>query len=365
MGAGAAAAGTGGNGQPPAGYPADGYGDSGDYADDDEYYDDDDYEDEDRQRSRWVPILWTLLVLALLGGGGWAAYNFLSNEETPQAAPEETRVSVPDVANKSREEAESALESAGLSYDVTERTHESIPRGSAIATEPAAGSSVPSGTNVKLVISSGKEITEVPDLTGMNTSDARAALDKAGLTLNSQVQEEASDDQPAGAVITQSPAQGSQVSKGTKVSITVSTGPENVRVPIVSGQSEEDARSNLESAGFTVVVNRVDSTEPEGQVISASNEGESLAPGSEITLEVSKGNQFVMPSLQGKSYDSAFRLLQEAGWRGSASQISRKDVKTNDIARVDQIAQQSIHAGDKVDRNSDVVLDVYTFSLLP
>jgi len=205
----------------------------------------------------------------------------------------------------------------------------------------------------------------VPDLTGMNTSDARAALDKAGLTLNSQVQEEASDDQPAGAVITQSPAQGSQVSKGTKVSITVSTGPENVRVPIVSGQSEEDARSNLESAGFTVVVNRVDSTEPEGQVISASNEGESLAPGSEITLEVSKGNQFVMPSLQGKSYDSAFRLLQEAGWRGSASQISRKDVKTNDIARVDQIAQQSIHAGDKVDRNSDVVLDVYTFSLLP
>lgn len=365
MGAGAAAAGTGGNGQPPAGYPADGYGDSGDYADDDEHYDDDDYKDEDRQRSRWVPILWTLLVLALLGGGGWAAYNFLSNEETPQAAPQETRVSVPDVANKSREEAESALESAGLSYDVTERTHESIPRGSAIATEPAAGSSVPSGTNVKLVISSGKEITEVPDLTGMNTSDARAALDKAGLTLNSQVQEEASDDQPAGAVITQSPAQGSQVSKGTKVSITVSTGPENVRVPIVSGQSEEDARSNLESAGFTVVVNRVDSTEPEGQVISASNEGESLAPGSEITLEVSKGNQFVMPSLQGKSYDSAFRLLQEAGWRGSASQISRKDVKTNDIARVDQIAQQSIHAGDKVDRNSDVVLDVYTFSLLP
>ena len=354
MGAGGAAAGNGTHGQPPAGY-----------SDDDEYYDDDYYEDEDRQRSRWVPILWTLLVLAMFGGGGWAAYNFLSTQDSPQAAPQETRVSVPDVANKSREEAESALESAGLSFDVTERTHESIPRGYAIATEPAAGSSVPSGTNVKLVISSGKEITEVPDLTGMNTSDARAALDKAGLTLNSQVQEEASDDQPAGAVITQSPAQGSQVSKGTKVSITVSTGPKNVRVPIVSGQSEEDARSNLESAGFTVVVNRVDSTEPEGQVISASHEGESLAPGSEITLEVSKGNQFVMPSLQGKSYDSAFRLLQEAGWRGSASQISRKDVKTNDIARVDQIAQQSIHAGQKADRNSDVVLDVYTFSLLP
>ncbi|WP_288812632.1 Stk1 family PASTA domain-containing Ser/Thr kinase [uncultured Corynebacterium sp.] len=336
-----------------------------------EEYDEDYYEDgedhyEDQQRSRWVPILWTVLILALLGGGGWLAYNFLTpaDEEQPQVQ-QETRISVPDVANLSREDAENALQKVGLPFDVTERTHESIPRGSAITTEPAPGSSVPSGTRVSLVLSSGKEITDVPDLTGMTTAEARGALEQAGLSLNSSVKEEPSDDAPSGSVITQSPAQGSQVSKGTKVSITVSTGPENIRVPIVTGQQEADARSNLESSGFTVIVQRVDSTEPEGLVISSSNEGEQLPKGSEITLQVSQGNLFQMPTLQGKDYGSALRLLQEAGWRGTPADLTRKDVNTPDLARVDEIAQQSVHAGQKIPRDTRITVDVYRFSLLP
>lgn len=347
-----------------AGDDADGYDYDEEYDPDyeDDEYDDEDFYDGSRRRSPWIPVLWTLLILALLGGGGWIAYNVLNE---PANTEQTTRVEVPEVENLTREEAEGALRRVGLEFDVTERSHESIERGRAIATEPAVGSSVPSGSKVTLVISGGKEITDVPDVTGMNTEQARKAFEKAGLVLNPQVQEDPSDDAPKGTVISQSPAQGSQVSKGTKVTITVSSGPEDVRVPVVSGQDEETARDNLESAGFTVVVQPVDSVEPEDTVISASSEGERLPKGAEITLQVSKGNLFTMPSLQGKSYDSAMRLLQEAGWRGSASQIKRKDVKTTDLARQDEISQQSIHAGEAAPRNASITLRVYTFSLLP
>ena len=162
---------------------------------------------------------------------------------------------------------------------VEETTHDKIARGKAIGTDPAANASVERGSEIKLLISSGREITDVPDLTGKTTEEAVKLLKGAKLALNQEVKEEASDDVPKGKIITQTPPQGSQVSAGTKVTITVSTGPEDVRVPVVTGQQVEDARANLESSGFKVVVNQVDSVERKGQVLSASSEGEKLAKG--------------------------------------------------------------------------------------
>ena len=339
----------------------DGYGD-GDYDDyDDEYYEDEYYDG--KSRRPWVPILWTLVVLALLGGGGYVAYTYLNNDEP--RTEETVKVAIPDVANLGRADAEKKLREANLEVDVTERSDAEIERGMAIGTEPEPGSSVPSGSRVTLVISSGKEITDVPDLTGLTTDAARQALIDAGLELNPQVREEPSSDTPAGQVVSQSPDQGSQVSKGTKVTITVSSGPEEIRVPVVTGQDLDDARSNLEAAGFVVLVNSVDSMEPENQVLSASSEGERLPEGSEITLTVSKGNQFEMPSLQGKKFNEVYRELQRAGWRGTPEQIKRRNVNTADLGRVDQVAQQSIRAGEPAGRDASITIDVYVFSLLP
>src|SRR5699024_5419099 len=185
------------------------------------------------------------------------------------------------------------------------------------------------------ILSSGKEITEVPDLTGKNTSEAAQLLKEAGLSLNNRVKEEPSDSVPEGQITEQSPAQGSQVSKGTKVTITVSTGPQEVRVPVVTGQDVEGARCNVESAGFTVNVHEVDCTEPEGKVLSVSDEGSHLREGSEVTLTVSRGNQFHMPNVSGKEFGQVFSTLRAAGWEGSPDKLRRVDVPTNDLGRVD------------------------------
>lgn len=366
--AGAAADGNGGG----DGYH-DGNYDDGEYYDgeydeyDDDYdgeYDDEYYEDEPKRRW-WAPIAWVAGIAAVIAGGYFAYQAFTGDEEPEKPIAEAEQVKIPMVANKDRAEAEKILEDAGFEVTVEETTHDKIARGKAIGTDPAANASVDRGTEIKLLVSSGREITDVPDLTGKTTEEAVQLLKDAKLVLNKEVKEDASDDVPKGKIITQTPPQGSQVSTGTKVTITVSTGPEDVRVPVVTGQQVEDARENLESAGFKVVVHDVDSVERKGQVLSATSEGEKLAKGSEITLEVSLGNQFEMPSLQGKKFGDVFRELQAAGWRGTPDQLHRENKNTTDLGRVDEVAQQSIHSGEVIKRDEDITVTVYVFNLLP
>ena len=315
--------------------------------------------DKEPKRRWWIPVVAILAVLALLGAGTWA---YVASDRS--AATAET-VNVPDVKNLTQDEAERTLHDLGLELRVRERPHADIERGRVIRTEPGPNSSVPKGTEISLVVSSGKEITEVPDLTGKNTSEAAQLLKEAGLSLNNRVKEEPSDSVPEGQITEQSPAQGSQVSKGTKVTITVSTGPQEVRVPVVTGQDVEDARSNLESSGFTVIVNKVDSTEPEGKVLSVSDEGSHLREGSEVTLTVSRGNQFHMPNVSGKEFGQVFSTLRAAGWEGSPNKLRRVDVPTNDLGRVDRVARQKPSEGSALDKNATVTVDVFIFRLIP
>ena len=315
--------------------------------------------DEEPKRRWWIPVVAILAVLFLLGAGTWA---YIASDRS--AATAET-VNVPDVKNLTQDEAERKLHGLGLELRVRERPHADIERGRVIRTEPGPNSSVPKGTEISLVVSSGKEITEVPDLTGKNTSEAAQLLKEAGLSLNNRVKEEPSDSVPEGQITEQSPAQGSQVSKGTKVTITVSTGPQEVRVPVVTGQDVEDARSNLESSGFTVIVNKVDSTEPEGKVLSVSDEGSHLREGSEVTLTVSRGNQFHMPNVSGKEFGQVFSTLRAAGWEGSPDKLRRVDVPTNDLGRVDRVARQKPSEGATLDKNAPVTVDVFIFRLIP
>lgn len=341
----------------------DSYGEYGDYEDHSEH---EEYpEEHSHRRAKGRIALMTVAALALIGAGGYIGYELLSSEDPQdsQHVAEKKDVQIPDVANLSRDEAEQKLNDLGLNVEIDEVPHEQIPRDKAVGTDPAVGSTLPSGATVRLTISTGKELTEVPDLTGMTTEAASQALADAKLSLASNVSEEHSDSVPAGQVITQNPPQGSQVSAGTKVNITVSLGKETVRVPSVTGQSVETARSNLESAGFRVTVKEVDSSEPKDQVLGTSNEGEELDKGAEVTITVSRNNQFTMPSVTGKRFSEVSAILKEAGWQGS--QVNRSSVNTTDLLKVDQVADQSIQPGATVDKNASINVGVYVFSLIP
>ena len=182
-----------------------------------------------------------------------------------------------------------------------------------------------------------------------------------GLKLKSQVEEEPSDSVDAGKITSQSPGQGSQVSKGTEVAITVSTGAEKVRVPTVSGQQLDAAQDNLEGAGFTVNVQMVDSTEPENQVLSASDEGTQQPKGSTITITVSRGYQFTMPNLQNRNIDEVEGLLKDAGWTGS--NIQRDTVNTIDPLAIDRVVGQNDSPGSTVSKDATITVRVNVLGL--
>ena len=145
---------------------------------------------------------------------------------TIQVSKGEEKITVPDVRGKDENSAKSALSAAGLNVTVDTEYSDSVATGNVISQNPSAGTKVDSGAGVTIVVSLGKKPEEkasVPAVTNVSEENARQMISNAGLRPASQY--ESSDTVPAGYVIRCSPGVGSSVSKGTTVTITVSSGP--------------------------------------------------------------------------------------------------------------------------------------------
>lgn len=162
-------------------------------------------------------------------------------------------VAVPDVSNKSQDDAKSILEAAGFKVgNVRTVDNASIEKDKVVSTDPAANSKQTKGTIITLYISSG--MTKIPDnLIGQPKDSAIEQLKQAGLT-QITIENEYSDSIASGAVTRVDPGVGSTVEAGTAVTIWVSTGKQQISVPSVVGMSYANAKSLLESYGFQVTV---------------------------------------------------------------------------------------------------------------
>ncbi|HEY7046186.1 MAG TPA: Stk1 family PASTA domain-containing Ser/Thr kinase [Jatrophihabitantaceae bacterium] len=163
---------------------------------------------------------------------------------------------LPDVRGKSQDDAMSLLGQTHAKVTVTQHFDDSVPKGDAIGTDPAAGQQVRGNTPVTLIMSSGPELKDVPDVTGDNQDDATNTLQDAGFEVN--VVQQFSDSVDEGKVISQDPPGGQQLAKGHTVTITVSQGSQTVKVPdISSGTTASDARKTLQDAGLKVKIQSV------------------------------------------------------------------------------------------------------------
>jgi serine/threonine-protein kinase len=133
------------------------------------------------------------------------------------------RAIVPDVNGMTRQEAEAALEKAGLDAGEALERAGNGPRGQVLGSTPAAGAEVVLPAAVTLFVSTGPAGIQVPDLVGQTLTDARAMLEQVGLSAGA-VRLDSTALQPANTVLAQSPAAGSAVRAGTGVSLTVSAG---------------------------------------------------------------------------------------------------------------------------------------------
>jgi serine/threonine-protein kinase len=168
-------------------------------------------------------------------------------------------VLVPPVENLSQRQAIKELEDADLKVTIDREFSEKVKNDFAIRTVPAEGTEVTKGTRVRLLVSRGPEQVTVPDVTGLTRDSADSRLRDEGLDV---AVEEAESDVPEGDVISQSPGAGAKVTRGTTVTITVSTGRPKIDVPDVVGLSEERATAQLGGAGLTPVRQERTVTDP-------------------------------------------------------------------------------------------------------
>ncbi|BAS06647.1 serine/threonine-protein kinase PK-1 [Arthrobacter sp. Hiyo4] len=199
-----------------------------------------------RQKSRrrtWIATL-VIFTLLVLGGGGLWLYNTVN-----RPAPPPPKVAVPAVASLTESAALQELYGANLRPQIKRNKHETIPSGTAIGTDPVAGTSLDPNAEVILNISEGPSVVKIPEnLPGQTEAAARDILRQAGLVGAPSTTTANSATVPGGRVITTSPAPGQMVGPGTTVEIVISTG--KVSMPELRGRTRAEAETALKELGL-------------------------------------------------------------------------------------------------------------------
>jgi len=148
---------------------------------------------------------------------------------------------VPDIVGELRSDAEADISAAGLAVgEVKEQYSQTVGKDRVIRQTPAAGTELAKGSAVNFVVSLGKEQGEtstVPNVVNTPVTSARAAITAAGFVVGVETTKY-DDTVPAGWVMAQSPAGGTQSAAGAPVDLVVSLG-------TYQGPDAEEARALL------------------------------------------------------------------------------------------------------------------------
>ncbi|HEX2381659.1 MAG TPA: Stk1 family PASTA domain-containing Ser/Thr kinase [Acidimicrobiales bacterium] len=161
-------------------------------------------------------------------------------------------VKMPNVVGSQLDQATNTLKADGFTNITSQQAPSDDPNvqvGEVTQQNPGAGSDVPKDQAIALTVSSGKTKVSVPDVSGKSPAEAGGTLGNAGLTV-SKTQNEESETIPSGQVTRTDPTAGTQVEKGSGVTVFVSSGPAQVTVPSVTSLTTTDADAALEGAGF-------------------------------------------------------------------------------------------------------------------
>ena len=213
-------------------------------------------------------------VVEMIGGNGWDIvtrrdyYDNTTEGEVVRTVPEpgtllregETLtlhvslgaplVPVPrDLVGLSQEDAEDQLATAGLQADVQRQPSDEVDAGIVMGLGEDVADQMPRGSSVPLIVSSGPDEPEIPDLEGENYRDAVAELESLGLEVELDFRR-ARGGRDEGEVIRTDPGEGEEVDQGSTVVVVVAGG--RVTVPDVEGATLEDARATLEDADLSV-----------------------------------------------------------------------------------------------------------------
>jgi serine/threonine-protein kinase len=187
------------------------------------------------------------------------------------------------------------------------------------------------------------ETQQVPSVVGISYENAKSQLE----TLNFTVEkiEQTDENVPKDEVMEQNPEAGTMAEVGSTITLTVSTGTEQVEIPQLSGYNFDEAKDLLEGKGLVVQKDENESSAPEDEVINSNPPaGEMVDIGSTVTLIVSIGESQV-PNVVGMNGRDARERLEDAGF----------DVSVNG-PRNGTVTDQDPSGGSNASSGSDVTI---------
>ena len=269
-------------------------------------------------------------------------------------SPSTARVTVPDVTGKTQAMAVATLRRAGLDPKVSLTANANVASGLVIGETPPGGTIVQEGSSVNVVVSTGPGSRALPNVEGKKSAEAMKILRDDGFAPSPQNQ--SSETVAKGLVISTNPPTGTEVQVGSPVTVLVSSGPAQVSVPNVTGESQANATAALTAAGLKVTVSKREVSEPQpGTVISQSpSAGSQAKVGSNVAIVVAQAPQRApVPNVVGQSEEQAVAALTAQGFAHETVTRTVTDPTKNGI-----VVQQSPAAGAKAAKGASVTLAV-------
>ena len=174
----------------------------------------------------WLAGVLGLVVLVIVG---FLVFRVLT-ADGPATTPGPGTVLLPSFIDQSFDNAAATAQQLDLELEPTYVKQNDKAEGTIVGQDPPAGTEVDRGSIVKVEVVSGKELVEVPQLTGLTEADAIQAITDAKLKLG--VRTDSFDEAiPAGSVIGSTLPAGLEVPTGTPIDYEVSKGPEPTPTP--------------------------------------------------------------------------------------------------------------------------------------
>ena len=230
-------------------------------------------------------------------------------------------IEVPNLVGQPQNVAETMCEKKQLKLEVESEKASDKAAGTIIEQKTKAGKKVKKNTVIKVVISSGPEKIMIQSVEGMDEDAAKKALIKQGFTSkNITVTSEYSSDVESGKATRTDPAEGTEVSADSKITLYISKGekqPDKVSVPPIVGMYVNDAVSTLSASRLSdggTSSEEYSDDYAEGMIIRQSTDaGTKVAEGTSVSYVVSKGpkpaDQVKVPTLTGKTLGDAISAL--------------------------------------------------------
>jgi beta-lactam-binding protein with PASTA domain len=161
----------------------------------------------------------------------------------------------------------------------------------------------------------------VPNVVGISTEAAVQRLGQRGYATD--VRTRVSNGTRVGTVLSQAPAGGTKLDRGSRVTVVTARRPVSTGVPDVVGVPVADAFVRLQATGFKGKTTKVASNRPKDTVLrQAPAAGTPAEKGTTVLLTISKGGQTVaVPRVVGLTEAVATAKLDRVGFRASISRV--------------------------------------------